>query len=143
MEFLGENSLHSTFLKLIKLLVHDFFQPQPILNASVFILRVVLHDWSDSFARRILLRLREAAVLPIGHRSGTTLVIADHILPLACVDNFGHSGIRMKGDDDVEGAECTPAPPPLLANLGKARANAYWMDMTVCYCNEFTTIYPI
>jgi hypothetical protein len=24
------------------------------------------------------------------------------------------------------------APPPLLASLGKANANAYYMDMTVC-----------
>jgi hypothetical protein len=31
----------------------------------------------------------------------------------------------------VEGAESMLAPPPLLANLGKASANAYYMDMTV------------
>jgi hypothetical protein len=31
----------------------------------------------------------------------------------------------------VEGAERMLAPPPLLANLGKASANAYNMDMTV------------
>ena len=127
------------------LTAHDFFTPQPILNASVFLLRVVLHDWPDSFARRILLRLREAAVpspsLPSasslsrdgdgdepGRQRGTTLIIADHVLPLACADDF-----EVDGEEEsvVEGAERMLAPPPLLANLGKASANAYYMDMTV------------
>lgn len=58
----------------------------------------------------------------------TTLIIADHVLPLACVDDFGAEGQQ---DELVEGAERMLAPPPLLANLGKASANAYWMDMTV------------
>jgi hypothetical protein len=117
----------------MKITAHDFFNPQPILDASVFLLRVVLHDWSDSFARKILLRLREAAVLPSesppssnGATQGTTLIIADHVLPLACVDDFDGDG-----EVEVEGAERMLAPPPLLANLGKASANAYNMDMTV------------
>jgi hypothetical protein len=119
---------------------HDFFTPQPIVNASVFLLRVVLHDWSDSFARQILLRLREAAIVPSGEGKGaeapgagraTTLIIADHVLPLACVDDFEMDG---EGEQSVvEGAERTLAHPPLLANLGKASANAYNMDMTVCF----------
>ena len=114
---------------------HDFFTPQPILDASIFLLRVVLHDWPDSFARKILLRLREAAVVPstsgdgspIGGRT-TTLIIADHVLPLACVDDFEVDG---EESNMVEGVERMLAPPPLLANLGKASANAYNMDMTV------------
>jgi hypothetical protein len=125
---------------------HDFFTPQPILDASVFLLRVVLHDWPDSFARRILLRLRQAAVVPPPilssasslsrdgdgdeprRQRGTTLIIADHVLPLACADDFEVGG---EEESVVEGAERMLAPPPLLANLGKASANAYYMDMTV------------
>lgn len=34
--------------------------------------------------------------------------------------------------EGVEGAERVLAPAPLLANLGKASANVYWMDLTVC-----------
>jgi hypothetical protein len=34
-------------------------------------------------------------------------------------------------DVQAEGAEKMLAPAPLLANLGKASANAYWMDITV------------
>lgn len=110
----------------LPVIAHDFFTPQPIRDASVFLLRVVLHDWSDTFARKILLQLREAAFLPNSDGThGTTLIIADHILPLACVDDF------EEGGEMVEGASKMLAPPPLLANLGKASVNAYWMDMTV------------
>jgi hypothetical protein len=97
-----------------------------------------LHDWPDHLARRILLLLREAAV---EGENGTKLLIADFVLPLACVDDFG-VGLRRKKDaskedaDDVdnlivEGAERALAPPPLLANLGKASSHVYWMDLTV------------
>ncbi|KAJ7694898.1 S-adenosyl-L-methionine-dependent methyltransferase, partial [Mycena rosella] len=102
----------------VKIAVHDFFAPQPIAGAAVFLLRVVLHDWPDAFAQRILLRLREAA------EPHTKLVLADFVLPLACVDDFGVG-------PQVEGAEKMLAPAPLLANLGKASANAYWMDLTM------------
>ncbi|PPQ96694.1 hypothetical protein CVT26_010246 [Gymnopilus dilepis] len=98
--------------------VHDFFTPQPIRNASVFLLRCILHDWPTGFARKILLRLRQAAM------PDTKLVIADFILPLACQeDNTCFEG--------VEGAETLPPPAPLLPNLGKANANVYWMDLTM------------
>jgi len=52
--------------------------------------------------------------------SATTLIIAGHVLPLACVDDF-----NVDGDCVVEGVERMLAPPPLLANLGKASADAY------------------
>ena len=118
--------------------VHDFFKPQPVRNATLFLLRVVLHDWPDHLARRILLFLREAAV---EGEKGTKLMIADFVLPLACVDDFG-VGSRCKKDGgregleevdnlSVEGAERALAPPPLLANLGKASSNVYFMDLTV------------
>ncbi|KAF9066979.1 S-adenosyl-L-methionine-dependent methyltransferase [Rhodocollybia butyracea] len=106
--------------------VHDFFTPQPIKNAAVFILRVVLHDWPDAFAQRILLRLREAAT------PDTKLLIADFVLPLACTDNFETSQSEEGGEiTGIQGAETKLAPAPLLPNLGKASANVYWMDMTM------------
>jgi hypothetical protein len=83
-------------------LVHDFFTLQPVTDATVFLLRVILHDWPDAFAHRILLHLREAAA------PHTKLVLADFVLPLACVENFGvgEGGI----DVQVEGAEKMLAP---------------------------------
>lgn len=101
-------------------IVHDFFTPQPVKQAAVFLLRVVLHDWPDNFARRILLRLREAAT------PDTKLLLGEFILPLACPDETGD--ISLEG---IQGIESALGSPPLLSNLGKASANAYWMDMTV------------
>ncbi|KAG5634918.1 hypothetical protein H0H81_000331 [Sphagnurus paluster] len=108
--------------------VHDFFKPQPIKNAAVYFLRVVLHDWPDAQARLILLRLREAAA------PETRLVLGDFVLPLACVDvdvDGTGDGAGAGVLDAVEGKESTLAHAPLLANLGKASANAYWMDLTM------------
>ncbi|EKM77727.1 hypothetical protein AGABI1DRAFT_11256, partial [Agaricus bisporus var. burnettii JB137-S8] len=101
-------------------IVHDFFTPQPVKQAAVFLLRVVLHDWPDNFARRILLRLREAAT------PDTKLLLGEFILPLACPDETGD--ISLEG---IQGIESALGSPPLLSNLGKASANAYWMDMTM------------
>jgi hypothetical protein len=112
--------------------VHDFFAPQLIRNAAVFLLRVVLHDWPDDFARRILLHLREAAT------PDTKLVIADFVLPLACQDDMGGAG----GLEDIDGAESMLAPSPLLPNLGKASVNVYYMDLTVSNALGLRNYFP-
>ncbi|KAF6752864.1 hypothetical protein DFP72DRAFT_442350 [Ephemerocybe angulata] len=105
--------------------VHDFFTPQPIRDAAVFLLRVVMHDWPDDHARKILLHLREAAT------SQTKLLLADFVLPLACADDFSSDSANGLGLEEVEGAQRVLAPAPLLPNLGKASANVYWMDLTM------------
>ncbi|KAF8629507.1 hypothetical protein AX17_005633 [Amanita inopinata Kibby_2008] len=106
--------------------VHDFFTPQPVKHAAVFLLRVVLHDWPDDFARRILQQLRYAA------NKDTRLLIADFVLPHACHDNLGRNGeVVSDSCEKIEGAESFPVPAPLLANLGKANAMVYWMDLTM------------
>ncbi|THU99018.1 hypothetical protein K435DRAFT_752418 [Dendrothele bispora CBS 962.96] len=104
---------------------HDFFTPQPIKNAAVYLLRVVLHDWPNAYAQRVLQRLREAA------SPDTKLLIADFVLPLACADDLVSTDVDGDGLEDVQGAEKMLAPAPLLPNLGKASANVYWMDLTM------------
>ena len=42
------------------------------------------------------------------------------------------------GLEGVEGAESILAPAPLLANLGRANANGYWMDLTVGFLILFS-----
>lgn len=124
----------------------DFFEPQspfgqPHLTRypAVYLLRVVLHDWPDECARRILINLRVAS------NPETRLVIAEHVLPLACVDedvlDDVHADMCERSNTEewtlnsvlanVEGAERTLVPPPLVSNLGKASATAYWMDLIV------------
>jgi hypothetical protein len=136
-------------------LVHDFFKPQPIhpVQHSIFILRVVCHDWPDAFARRILLQLRRAArEFSEGDENyadgvaGTYLFIGDHVLPYAFAEKKEADGAESHSDrassmmDEsatagIEGIEelstLKGARWPLLSNLGAASANAYWMDLTV------------
>jgi hypothetical protein len=103
---------------------HDFFLPQPDLNQhpAVYILRVVLHDWPDARARHILLNLR------LSSSPETKLMIAEHVLPLACVDE----GVHMVKDEQIaegenwtlhsvlahlKGADSILPPAPLLPHL--------------------------
>jgi hypothetical protein len=108
---------------------HDFFMSQPVHAPAVFIVRVVCHDWPDDFARRILLQLRRAA------GPYTRLVIGEHILPYAVAGaretdaEVDLSFTHIEGARDVQ--RLRGARWPLLANLGTASANAYWMDLTV------------
>lgn len=123
---------------------HDFFLPQPPLPSSdfnqhpaVYILRVVLHDWPDARARHVLLNLRLAS------SPETKLIIADHVLPLACVDEGVRSAKHEHQKSDggkwtldsvlahLEGAHGTLAPAPLLPNLGKASATPFSMDIVM------------
>ncbi|KAI9066168.1 S-adenosyl-L-methionine-dependent methyltransferase [Trametes sanguinea] len=112
---------------------HDFFLPQPPLfmpgstkpmTPSIYLMRVITHDWPDEFVTKILLNLRVSA------GPETKLLLADHILPLACYDEDLDGDIS---EDPLPGAIRSLAPEgsPLLANLGKANANAYWMDLTM------------
>ncbi|KAH7874192.1 uncharacterized protein C8R40DRAFT_1048066, partial [Lentinula edodes] len=96
---------------------HDFFTEQPQKNVAVFLLRTVCHDWPDHLAVRILQLLRQAAC------PSTKLVIGDYIIPYSCSNVWGNI--------DLPGSEYTIPPEPLLANMGKASANMYWIDLSM------------
>lgn len=89
-------------------------------NASVFILRTVLHDWTDEHAVSILSRLREAA------SPATKLVIAEFVIPYSCADP--NDSLEISGAV----SEFTP-PSPLLSNFGRANSIIYSLDMNVSY----------
>ncbi|KAF8510927.1 O-methyltransferase [Hysterangium stoloniferum] len=99
----------------VRLQVHDFTTPQPIKDASVFLLCKILHDWSDRLAIPILRHLRNAAT------PETKLVVVDHIIPYACLDT--------SPNQTIPGAMVPAAPYPLLANMGQASARAYLTDI--------------
>ncbi|KAF7791400.1 hypothetical protein EIP86_002414 [Pleurotus ostreatoroseus] len=99
----------------VKLQAHDFFTAQPIQAPAVFLLRMVLHDWSDKYCVKILTELRKAA----GPK--TQLLVVDNTLEYACKDTTCAREIPGAG---------TPLPPaPLLANNGAAGVLRYFADV--------------
>ncbi|KIK51364.1 hypothetical protein GYMLUDRAFT_208715 [Collybiopsis luxurians FD-317 M1] len=95
---------------------HDFFTPQPIKNADVFLVRLICHDWSDAYSLKLLKHLRDSA------QSTTKLVLMEHSIHYVC------------GEDEtykhIPGAVPTERPPkPLLPNMGAVDLTSYLLDM--------------
>ncbi|CCM07046.1 uncharacterized protein FIBRA_09366 [Fibroporia radiculosa] len=113
----GIKNLRSNWLRdnVVQYAAHDFFEEQSQKNAAVFLLKQILHDWSDSYAIRILRRLADAA------NTGTKLVLIENIVPYACRGDVVH----------IPGAENQDAPTPLLPNLGQANALVYDYDLSM------------
>ena len=101
----------------------NFFTPQPVKDADIFLLRYILHSWSNPKAIEILKRLREAAV-----PGKTRVVVIDGVPRYACAVDPK----QMPGTADIvfEGLdEKREVPVGLLSNLGKAEARNYLMDL--------------
>lgn len=71
----GQDSLPSNLQGRVRFVEHDFFEEQPIKDADVYILRWILHDWSDKYAARILQRLIPALKL------GAKILVLEQVLP--------------------------------------------------------------
>lgn len=54
---------------------HDFFHEQPVKRADVYLLRLVLHDWSDKYAVMIIRALIPAL------KPGVKVVVNDRVIP--------------------------------------------------------------
>lgn len=54
---------------------HDFLEVQPVHGADVYLLRWILHDWSDKYAIQILRNLTPAL------KKGARVVVNDVCLP--------------------------------------------------------------
>ncbi|KAF5363485.1 hypothetical protein D9756_001037 [Leucocoprinus leucothites] len=119
-EYLQENYKEALTEGRVSFDVHDFFEPQPIHNAKVYFVRLVVHDWDDDHAIQIIKHLRKAASLD------SRLLIADYITPFASRNESPqfHNTIKIISPT----SEIPPA--PLLSNLGKASANTYLTDLT-------------
>jgi len=105
----------------VTLQAQDLFAPQPVRDASVFLLRRILHDWSDKYSAKILKALREAA------QPTTKLIIADARMLHACHDESG------QGKGAIPGSAIVEAPVPLLANFGAANATPYILDLQMMF----------
>ncbi|KAL9614957.1 MAG: hypothetical protein Q9167_000599 [Letrouitia subvulpina] len=71
----GCEMLPASLEKRVSFMGHNFFDPQPVKAAAVYLLRWILHDWSDAYAVRILQALRPALT------DGSRIVICDLVLP--------------------------------------------------------------
>ncbi|KAI0264107.1 S-adenosyl-L-methionine-dependent methyltransferase [Gloeopeniophorella convolvens] len=94
----------------VVLQAHNFFDPQPVKGAAVYLMRFILHDWPDKDCIDILTHLRAAAA------PQSRLVVSEVMMQHACAEPYGPS----------------LPPAPLLANLGIARGGiATLMDLHV------------
>lgn len=94
---------------------HDFFTPQPVKDADIFLIRGVIHNWSSAYAIKILKQLREAAV-----PGKTKLLMIDQIVRYAC------KGVKAE-EKGILGSDLAPVPDPLLSNLGAN--SSYLLDL--------------
>lgn len=72
---------------------HDFFEPQPVHEASVYFIRQCIHNWDDASAIKIF-----KAFVPALERcrAGTPLLINDTILPQpGSITRFEERGLRQ------------------------------------------------
>jgi hypothetical protein len=94
---------------------HDFFTPQPVKDAAVFLLRLVSHDWPTPMMKKVLNHLRASA------QPTTKLILVDNIIPYAAhiSDQFS----------DIPGSGSPPVPDPLLPNLGITSATSFMVDI--------------
>jgi 6-hydroxytryprostatin B O-methyltransferase len=59
----------------IELQEHDFFGPQPVIGADIYLLRMIIHDWPDEKAVQILQQLAKAM------KPESRILIMDMVVP--------------------------------------------------------------
>ncbi|KAL8856172.1 MAG: hypothetical protein Q9178_007210 [Gyalolechia marmorata] len=72
----GQESLPSNLRDRVSFMPHDFFNEQPIKGADIYLLRWILHDWSDKYAARILQALIPAL------KPGSKVLVLEQVLPV-------------------------------------------------------------
>ncbi|KAF5516137.1 O-methyltransferase aurJ [Colletotrichum siamense] len=75
--FEADEKLDAAVKSQIQFMSHDFFKAQPVVDADVYFLRMIIHDWPDRDARIILQQLREV----LEKRPNARVVIMDTLLP--------------------------------------------------------------
>ncbi|KAL8765648.1 MAG: hypothetical protein Q9209_007328 [Squamulea sp. 1 TL-2023] len=71
----GQENLPPDLRDRVSFMAHDFFTEQPVKGAAIYILRWILHDWSDKYAARILQALIPAL------KPGVKVLLVEQVLP--------------------------------------------------------------
>ena len=79
-------ALDADIMKPVEPVAYDFFTPQPIQGAKAYYMKMVLHDWPDEPAVRILNNLKPA--LKAGH---SKILINEIVIPETGGDKFSTS----------------------------------------------------
>ncbi|KAI5925278.1 S-adenosyl-L-methionine-dependent methyltransferase [Camillea tinctor] len=107
-QFWGKKSPQDLDSGRVRLVPHDFFTENPIKEAEAYLLRYILHDWSDEYCIKILTEIRKA----MGPNS--RLLIVDQVMNTTI------------GDKSL-----TSAPAPLLANYGHYIRFSHQIDLAL------------
>lgn len=75
---------------------HDFFQEQPVKGADVYLLRLVLHDWSDKYAKMIIKALIPAL------RPGAKVLLNERVIP-------GHNEVSYLAEREARSVSLSKA----------------------------------
>ncbi|KAF2118391.1 O-methyltransferase-domain-containing protein [Lophiotrema nucula] len=71
----AEKNVQGDIKDRVEFMHHDFFTEQPVKNAEIYLMRWILHDWSDKYASKILKALVPAM------KKGARLLIHEYIIP--------------------------------------------------------------
>ncbi|KAG8168186.1 hypothetical protein KVR01_003875 [Diaporthe batatas] len=97
----GKLIVETSIASRVSFLPHDFFTLQPVKNADAYFLRMILHNYSDKYAIKILHQLMPAMKKGPG---GSKLLIADQIMQpmVGCTswDSTGGGSNRMPAGDE-------------------------------------------
>lgn len=75
--FTADENIKSTVKSRIQFMSHDFFTPQPVVDAQIYFLRMIIHDWPDKDALLILKHLADV----LKQNPSARIVIMDTVLP--------------------------------------------------------------
>ena len=98
-------------------LANDFLKNQPIKGADIYYMRMILHNWADSYCLQILKLLREAAA------PNSRLLIVESIMSYACEDTTIAK--------EIPGGTGLVPPELLLPNWGHANVFTYLVNTQV------------
>ncbi|KAI4130035.1 MAG: hypothetical protein LQ341_006507 [Variospora aurantia] len=73
---LGRKNLPANLHGRVEFMEHDFFKEQPVKDADIYMLRWILHDWSDQYAVRVLQALIPAL------KPGAKVMLFEQVIPV-------------------------------------------------------------